>query len=755
MQDYSNYSFGQNDDRREGGDDMGSSNDSDEAQLREILSDDFMMLSEQDQQRWGSERPQHHPHKRKDPHHKHFSGEGVPQYYGEVRAPFEHRPTLPFGHPHAHPHEARVHAPLPDVHDGAQSGDPLRGGAPLMGYPPHEGSYLRGAGYGPPYGYTPFGHFGGGGGGSAGGALGPLGGGEVFTPGYGGSYLGTGKPPRGAAASRGAVQLSEHARGGESKIGAGGRRLHGRAAMGRANGGAPVRPTSAGALAGVQGHGAELQGAPKGSSSSLARAMRGSGVASGLASSASDPSGQMRSLPSREQLREAAAAEVKNAQAQQAEAMKRYSSELGLEPFSALPGRHDESGAEENDDEDGGSEAEGGGGKKRKASGSGARSKEDKEKANRLRNREHAKNTRLRKKAYVAKLSALVSDLSTQRAAAGQSRSAAEAARRERNAVRQGAVRQFLALHAAGEVELQRWRAVADERVVCTMPITPFRSFGAGEAVHSSRVLRGLDAVVRDARSLALCVEAIGAPAPAWKEARARGERIVASYDLDTIDMLLTGDEGMARWVFATRNGVACGAAGECRLHGMLRCSFTPENRLASVEFMFDVMTFMQQMHRASGGEATKASVVVPNTFKMATAPSDEARVVTAAQHPFPVVFVNGAWSRLCGYTEEESTGRTCGELLQGPDTDKAEIARVMADVKQGLPAAVTVTNYTKTGRPFHNFLRIFPLAGGEKSSEMSHCLAVLEEIPFPPEAGGLEPQPPDRLVGLTSPSCF
>ena len=49
-------------------------------------------------------------------------------------------------------------------------------------------------------------------------------------------------------------------------------------------------------------------------------------------------------------------------------------------------------------------------------------SKADKDKANRDRNREHARNTRLRKKAYVAKLSQLVMDLSSQREALARER---------------------------------------------------------------------------------------------------------------------------------------------------------------------------------------------------------------------------------------------------------------------------------------------------------------------------------------------
>lgn len=61
---------------------------------------------------------------------------------------------------------------------------------------------------------------------------------------------------------------------------------------------------------------------------------------------------------------------------------------------------------------------------------------------------------------------------------------------------------------------------------------------------------------------------------------------------------------------------------------GMLKATFSDENKLATLEFTFDVMSFMQQLPRASGHDYE----VVPNSLAMVWQPSNEARVVTSGQ---------------------------------------------------------------------------------------------------------------------------
>mmetsp|Transcript_51645 Transcript_51645/g.117599 ORF Transcript_51645/g.117599 Transcript_51645/m.117599 type:complete len:297 (-) Transcript_51645:1373-2263(-) len=155
---------------------------------------------------------------------------------------------------------------------------------------------------------------------------------------------------------------------------------------------------------------------------------------------------------------------------------------------------------------------------------------EDKEKVTRDRNREHARNTRLRKKAYEAKLSQMVMDLTAQREQQEREAAHAAAVKRERDFLRTAAVRSMFAWRCAGECDLDRWRTVLDEDFVCTLPITPFRTFKQSEISGATRSVRGLNALVADVKSLQLCIEFIGAPAPWWKAARLRGEKVTAHF---------------------------------------------------------------------------------------------------------------------------------------------------------------------------------------------------------------------------------
>mmetsp|Transcript_51646 Transcript_51646/g.117606 ORF Transcript_51646/g.117606 Transcript_51646/m.117606 type:complete len:573 (-) Transcript_51646:417-2135(-) len=355
---------------------------------------------------------------------------------------------------------------------------------------------------------------------------------------------------------------------------------------------------------------------------------------------------------------------------------------------------------------------------------------EDKEKVTRDRNREHARNTRLRKKAYEAKLSQMVMDLTAQREQQARERALAATMERERLSIRQGVVRQMLDLRAAGDADVMKWMQIVDESFVCTMPITPFRSFQHAEVNGVNRVLRGLDAFIADVRSEAICVESIGAPSPRWKAARARGERVSAQYAL--VDLAVAEDSLMAKWVFATRNAVSAGAECECRLDGMLRCTFTPQNKILSAEFSFDVMALMQQLQCAAtpADSMVQSEVpIVPNTLQMASLQSQECRVITSARPPYQIVQANPAWTQLCGYASEEVEGRNLG-IMQGPATDRAAVARFMADVHAGRPAAMTVTNYKKDGRPFDNYVRVYPLSSSMGSSGVTHLMALLEELP-------------------------
>jgi PAS domain S-box-containing protein len=74
-----------------------------------------------------------------------------------------------------------------------------------------------------------------------------------------------------------------------------------------------------------------------------------------------------------------------------------------------------------------------------------------------------------------------------------------------------------------------------------------------------------------------------------------------------------------------------------------------------------------------------------------------------------PIVFVNGAFLDLTGYTEDQVMGRNC-RMLQGPDTDRTTVAELRRAVDERRAVAVDLLNYKADGSPFWNALFFGPI---------------------------------------------
>ncbi|HEX7089146.1 MAG TPA: PAS domain S-box protein [Longimicrobiales bacterium] len=90
----------------------------------------------------------------------------------------------------------------------------------------------------------------------------------------------------------------------------------------------------------------------------------------------------------------------------------------------------------------------------------------------------------------------------------------------------------------------------------------------------------------------------------------------------------------------------------------------------------------------------------------------NDAVVVTDAdlEPPGPrIVYVNPAYTRMTGYAPDEALGRNPG-FLQGPDTDRAAVARISAALRRGEPVREELLNYRKDGTPFWVEISIVPV---------------------------------------------
>lgn len=102
---------------------------------------------------------------------------------------------------------------------------------------------------------------------------------------------------------------------------------------------------------------------------------------------------------------------------------------------------------------------------------------EERAKQNRDRNREHARSTRLRKKAYVQKLKELVEGLHAERTEEVRQRRVAIQHLAEMQNVRRGVVRSFLRFHSQFESDPRKWETLLEDDFWLKQPVTPYRSF--------------------------------------------------------------------------------------------------------------------------------------------------------------------------------------------------------------------------------------------------------------------------------------
>jgi len=87
--------------------------------------------------------------------------------------------------------------------------------------------------------------------------------------------------------------------------------------------------------------------------------------------------------------------------------------------------------------------------------------------------------------------------------------------------------------------------------------------------------------------------------------------------------------------------------------------------------------------------------------------------IADPAQDDHPVVFANQAFQHLTGYAQDEIIGRNC-RFLQGPETSKADIAKVRQAIEAGDSIAVDLLNYRKDGSPFWNAMIMSPVKGDD-----------------------------------------
>ena len=131
-----------------------------------------------------------------------------------------------------------------------------------------------------------------------------------------------------------------------------------------------------------------------------------------------------------------------------------------------------------------------------------------------------------------------------------------------------------------------------------------------------------------------------------------------------------------------------------------------------------DVARISAELVRLNGGTDPFAAAVRATRMPMI--------ITNPRQADNPVVFTNDSFCRLTGYTREEILGRNC-RFLQGPETDRATVARIRQAVQERVSIEIDIRNHRKNGEPFWNRLLMAPVR--DSQGELAYFFASQVDV--------------------------
>ena len=292
---------------------------------------------------------------------------------------------------------------------------------------------------------------------------------------------------------------------------------------------------------------------------------------------------------------------------------------------------------------------------------------EERAKQNRDRNREHARNTRLRKKAYVEELKRTLTELVSQRDAADLEKRHEAQRNREQREVRFRVMEEFLKLRGRNELNAARWVAILEDGFTFTLPRTTFRKMvdgdskaasssdvdNKGEMSHPSssleQVLRGATAVVEDSSYLSTYLQCVGGPATV-------ATQVQITYKCDRKRFFMDNNIAFMDFTATTVGATAKGAPSEATFKGQMRSSFSPaSNKLISVEMTFDSGTFLDQVRALAD--------VVSSTSDAAAAAAHDADALLDSLPQMPTIAAAAAATTgSVSVSSDDGESTTCGK---------------------------------------------------------------------------------------------
>lgn len=91
------------------------------------------------------------------------------------------------------------------------------------------------------------------------------------------------------------------------------------------------------------------------------------------------------------------------------------------------------------------------------------------------------------------------------------------------------------------------------------------------------------------------------------------------------------------------------------------------------------------------------------------------------------IEWINAGFTRITGYELDEVRGRRPGQVLQGPDTDRATIVEMGRQLARGEGFAVEVLNYRKSGEAYWSQVEVQPLH--DEHGTLTHFMGIQLDV--------------------------
>jgi hypothetical protein len=231
----------------------------------------------------------------------------------------------------------------------------------------------------------------------------------------------------------------------------------------------------------------------------------------------------------------------------------------------------------------------------------------EKAKACRERNREHARKTRIRKKAYVDELKQALNDMVEERDAKKAMEEQKATIVEQNRDVRFQVMQDFMNLRGNNERSPDRWAAIlVPEKFKLKLPATDFQTMvqppvDSPAPIPGQQFLAGIQDIMADASFFSAFLQTITNNSD--DAATEAASPIYFSYNCQRDSFLMDGCHTIFNFDGTSCGAVHQGASSELIMSGTFRATFCPEtNRLCSAELMFDTGAIrfqLQHMQKA------------------------------------------------------------------------------------------------------------------------------------------------------------